>query len=855
MKKRLFLCLFFWVCSSSLAVAAKVVTPEQRLLSCVEKSDLKCLEKILGRGADVDAKDHYGWTSLMQAASSGRIDIAKILLSNGAKLELRDNGGTTALSLAAAKGHDKMVALLLEKGANINAKDGKGLDPLMMSSKGGYVTLTRTLLEKGANLHLSTNEGDSAVMLAAKNGHRAVVDLLLDRGAKIPSTGRDGQSLIVAAIQGDLNLIKELIEKGADLDAKTNGGGGRNGLFWAAAMGNADVERFFLEKETLAEPPPKTQNKTKPKKKPDDSLNHAAKNGKLEIVKLLLENNRDPNYKDSGGDTALTLAAEHGHKEIVELLLENGADKNSKNGDGDSALILAVQKGYPSVVSVLLANGADIEAKDKKGKTALIWAVSNNDLEITTQILEKKPKIDTKDNNGWPALHVAAKNGFSDITSLLCKNGSDLNAKITQANKSPLMLASEFGHTETAKTLIESGASVNAQDSEGSGPLFLAAEGGHLDTVKLLLDNGADFKAESNEGVTPLMAAAYQGHKPVLELLIETGSPVDARSKKVGISALWAAAWNGKTKIIDYLWQQGADVNVKSKKGESSLVVAVDNNQFDSVRMLLDKGVDHGIETNNKVTASELAMKSGKFHLAWLITSYKKVGIRALGEKKGGLLGVNIQDLNESLAKSYGRNSSEGAVVSQVLKNTPAELANLKEGDIILHFNDQAVSGAVQLTNMIESEKPGTPVVLVIFRKGEFVKVNLKLAERPFENFYEAMMKYNPRSGLDYVLFPPTRKPNDLNYYLFQGKVYAGQDSVTIVETPTNNYSYGHYWCFETPKQAGFTPRVKTEVMVIGKIVDVLDGQSVIRKPLHMVQVRPVAIADASGKLLTLTEE
>ena len=92
------------------------------------------------------------------------------------------------------------------------------------------------------------------------------------------------------------------------------------------------------------------------------------------------------------------------------------------------------------MVSVLLSNGADIEAKDKKGKTALIWAVSNNDLEITTQILEKKPKIDTKDNNGWPALHVAAKNGFSDITSLLCKNGSDLNAKITQANKSPLML-------------------------------------------------------------------------------------------------------------------------------------------------------------------------------------------------------------------------------------------------------------------------------------------------------------------------------------------------------------------------------------------------------------------------------
>jgi ankyrin repeat protein len=854
MKRSLFLglaCIFF---ASSFAVAAKMVTREQVLLSCAEKNNLKCLEKILGKGADVDTRDNYGWTALMHAANLGRTDVAKILLSNGAKLELRDNGGTTALTLAAAQGRDEMVTLLVEKGANINAKDGKGLDPLMMAAKGGYLTLTKSLLDKGANLHLSTNGGDSAVMLAAKGGHREVVNLLLARGAKIPSTGREGQNLIVAAIRGDLDQIKELVEKGAELDAKTIGGG-RDAHFWAAAMGNVDVERFFLEKEAEAEPTQKTQTKTKPKKKPDDGLNYAAKNGKLEIVKLLLESNRDPNYKDRDGDTSLTLAAEHGHTAVVELILEHGADKNSKNGDGDSALILAVQKGYPPVVSSLLANGADIEAKDKKGKTALIWAVSNNDIGITTQLLEKKPKIDSKDNDGWPALHIAAKKGFNEITNLLCKHGSDINSKITQAGKSPLMLSSEFGHTETAKTLIENGASVNAQDNEGSGALFLAAEGGHLDTVNLLLDNGADFKAESKEGVTALMVAAYQGHKPVLELLIERGSPVDARSKKIGISALWAAAWQGKTKIIDYLWQQGADVNVKSKKGESPLIIAVENNQFDSVRMLLDKGVDQDIETTNRLTASELARKSGKFHLAWLINRYKTVGVRALGDKKGGLLGVNIQDLNESLAKSFSRDSSDGALVSQVIKNTPAEFAGLREGDIILRFNDQPVSGAAQLKNMIEGEKPDTSVSLMIFRKGEFLNITLKLAQRPLEDFYEAMMKYNPRSGLEYVLFPPTRKPNDLNYYLFQGKVYAGENSVTIVETPTNNYNYGRYWCFEMPKQAGFTPRVKTEVMVIGKIVDVLDEQTVIRKPLHIVKVRPVAIADASGKLLTLTNE
>lgn len=171
-----------------------------------------------------------------------------------------------------------------------------------------------------------------------------------------------------------------------------------------------------------------------------------------------------------------------------------------------------------------------------------------------------------------------------------------------------------------------------------------------------------------------------------------------------------------------------------------------------------------------------------------------------------------------------------------------------------MRFNDQPVTGAAQLKNLIEAEKPGTQVNLTTFRKGEFSNVSAKLGERPLADFYEAMMKYNPRNGMDYVLFPPTRKPNDLNYYLFQGKIYSGQNSVIIVESQSKNYNYGRYWSFDMPPQSSFAPRVKTEVMVIGKIINVLDGETVLRKPLHMVRVRPVAIADASGRLLTWSQ-
>ncbi|MEI7450187.1 MAG: DegQ family serine endoprotease [Desulfomonile sp.] len=100
------------------------------------------------------------------------------------------------------------------------------------------------------------------------------------------------------------------------------------------------------------------------------------------------------------------------------------------------------------------------------------------------------------------------------------------------------------------------------------------------------------------------------------------------------------------------------------------------------------------------------------------------------GKVRRGLLGVNIQDLNESLAKSFGRASSEGALVSQVIEGSPAEKAGIKAGDIIVKFNGESVIGAMQLKNMVGKEKPGSSAKLTIFRDKKTFDVNLNIGER-----------------------------------------------------------------------------------------------------------------------------
>jgi serine protease Do len=100
------------------------------------------------------------------------------------------------------------------------------------------------------------------------------------------------------------------------------------------------------------------------------------------------------------------------------------------------------------------------------------------------------------------------------------------------------------------------------------------------------------------------------------------------------------------------------------------------------------------------------------------------------GKVHRGLLGVNIQAVDESLAKSFGRTSTDGALVSQVISGSPAEKAGVKAGDIIIQFNDQPIKDHSHLKNLVGREKPGTSTKLTVFRDKKTIDLNVKIAER-----------------------------------------------------------------------------------------------------------------------------
>jgi len=105
--------------------------------------------------------------------------------------------------------------------------------------------------------------------------------------------------------------------------------------------------------------------------------------------------------------------------------------------------------------------------------------------------------------------------------------------------------------------------------------------------------------------------------------------------------------------------------------------------------------------------------------------------------KKGkvirGWLGVSIQDITPELAKSFGLKSSKGALVSSVVKGSPAESAGLIGGDVILQFNGKEIENAHMLSQVAAATAPNTQVKIDILRNGKAETVTLTIGTMPGE--------------------------------------------------------------------------------------------------------------------------
>jgi uncharacterized protein len=119
--------------------------PGEPLIAAARKGDMKQIQDLLGKGADVNAQNKWGLTPLMAAAHGGHIVAGKLLLEKGADINAMQHGGWTALMVAAVKGHVDVVNLLLGKGADVNARTESRMTALILARSNGRSQVVQLL--------------------------------------------------------------------------------------------------------------------------------------------------------------------------------------------------------------------------------------------------------------------------------------------------------------------------------------------------------------------------------------------------------------------------------------------------------------------------------------------------------------------------------------------------------------------------------------------------------------------------------------------------------------------------------------------------------------------------------------
>ncbi len=164
---------------------------------------------------------------LFEAAQKGDFQTVKNLLTKYPdKKNARRNGGWTPLHSQAYGGHKDGVELLLDHGADIEAKHAYDMTSHINSIRWNRTAEARLLVEKGPNIDAANTLGWTPLIISATKDYHELAKIFLDSNADIGIKDNDYQrtALHFASLNGHLNIVAELLKKGADVDEKDAAG-------------------------------------------------------------------------------------------------------------------------------------------------------------------------------------------------------------------------------------------------------------------------------------------------------------------------------------------------------------------------------------------------------------------------------------------------------------------------------------------------------------------------------------------------------------------------------------------------------------------------------------------------------
>jgi ankyrin repeat protein len=368
---------------------ARAKTPEDAtpLILAASESKEECLKAILEYNPDLEAVDKDGNTALLCVSSTTPLSIVKLLVNRGANLEHRDRQGYTVLGRAVVNKTVPVVEYLIEKKANINVVGGYRGGPLHIAASAGNIDMLKLLVEKGGDVNLADPNISGTPLQIAFYSHSDVNDkstmirYLVEEASADVNThgGYFGSALNVSFLRGSLDMIKLILDKGADVD-------------WADNFGRRPI--------------------------------HYSSFKTLDHVQLLLYSGADVTAKNKLGQTPLHIAVVTGRVDVVELILSRTKNYiNEPDHDGWTPLLWACRlcnrwdtasNIEASVIKLLLSHGADLWVRGQSWdqewsplKLAMYHGASDEVVKLLTPKIKKRVSKKGEEEVWDPKFHAS----------------------------------------------------------------------------------------------------------------------------------------------------------------------------------------------------------------------------------------------------------------------------------------------------------------------------------------------------------------------------------------------------------------------------------------------------------------
>ena len=233
--------------------------------------------------------------------------------------------------------------------------------------------------------------------------------------------------------------------------------------------------------------------------------------------------------------------------------------------------------------------------------------------------LLSQPQSKSSSKPGGTPLHFAALYGIRDVAEFLTNvSWQKINAVGASHKETPLIVASEMGHVEIVRVLLERGANPDVQDGRERTALHWGLKEGHLEVAELLLERGATANTADVTGQAPLHLASREGHVVITQLLLKQGADPNAKDGS-GRSSLHWASQEGHLEVAQLLLNKGANWSTGDNSGQVPLHLASQEGRLDVAQLLIKDRFSLRHMDRRRQVPLHLASQEGHLEVAQLL--------------------------------------------------------------------------------------------------------------------------------------------------------------------------------------------------------------------------------------------